>query len=106
MLIISSDPALGEILVTYRMTVTITGNTRIKLYRDDVNIYVKEGLTDVYSSFEVKTNPSIYSVDQEFSVTSNTTGIVFYFGSLLEGPDTTFEEIQSSLELKEKTIIH
>jgi len=39
-------------------------------------------------------------------VTSNTTGIVFYFGSLLEGPDTTFEEIQSSLDLKEKTIIH
>jgi hypothetical protein len=41
-----------------------------------------------------------------FSVTSNTTGIVFYFGSLVEGPDVTFDEIQSSLDLKERTLIH
>jgi hypothetical protein len=63
MLIIDSDATKGETLVTYRMTVKIVGNDRIKLYRDDVDIFVKEGLSDTYSSFEVKTNPSIYSVD-------------------------------------------
>ena len=63
LLIISSDATKGETLVTYRMTVTIPANNTIKLYRSDVDIFVKEGLTDVFSSFEVKTNPSIYSVD-------------------------------------------